>query len=324
MTDLIMRAEQGVLGALLSARDAGEQTLIFDTVGVDDFGHPAHQAVYNAIVDLRFSGYTDQRLISAVAAIADHTDIDAGWLTALAASAPSEAHVRAYMKIVLAASFDRATEDFAEPYLLAAELETDLEARASFLRTAHTLQIQAKVFGTSSLIEPEASVVVATMVVERDLTREERVIADLLQHPEQARHVAAWLTSDVFTTEQRRLAYEITVSHAYFGDPVDPVIVAWDVERAREINTYDRQQPVPSDPRPELDYPYLARLATTAVVTGTAITVGHQLLSEHTAATLALSATAAAERQAAAQAVAQPPLEAQLGVNPVIDRRIEL
>lgn len=326
MSDLIMKAEQGVLGALLAAHERSDQALIFEHLAADDFGHPAHRAVFSALADLAVADHTGERLATAIAVIGERDDIDIAWLTSLAADAPSEAHTRAYIKIVLAAAFDRDSAGFAAPYLAAAELEVDPEAQASLVRTGHSLQVQAEVFAASSIIDPDRPVVITTIVADRELTREERVIADLLQHPEQAPKVAAWLDSQVFTTEQRRHAYEITISHAYHGDPIDPVIVGWELERAREIDRYHQQQTWPGDRQPERDYPYVARLAATPVVAGTAIVVGHELLSEHVSATLTLSATAAAQRQTAATAAAlqHPPLEVPLSVNPVVDRRIEL
>jgi replicative DNA helicase len=305
MSDIILRAEQGVLGALLAASSRDDQAFIFATLTVDDFAHPTHQALFAALSDLRFNGCDTDRLADAAAQAGIGADVTPAWLATLAKHAPSPAHVRAYTSIVLAAAFDRDTADFADHYLAAAELETDAETRLSLLRTGQALQLQAVTFSTASLVSPDTTVVTVSVVAERDLTREDMVIADVLQHPRQAQKVAAWLTSDVFTTEQRRLAFEITISHAYHGDPVDPVIVAWELERARAVNAYHQRQTAASTTRDEPDLTYLTRLAVTAVVTGTAITVGHQLVSEHTAATLALSASAAIERQAAAAAARQ-------------------
>ncbi|WP_020525229.1 DnaB-like helicase N-terminal domain-containing protein [Catelliglobosispora koreensis] len=328
MTDLIMRAEQGVLGALLSARDPDEHALVYTSLDADMFGHPAHQAIYTALADLRLGDYTQVELITAVGAAVDRGDVDTAWLTQLAADAPDDPHVRAYVKIVLNAAFDRDMLDFADPYLAAAELENDLEARAALQHTGAALEAQAAIFAASSIIAPDTSVVSTSVVVEVDLTREEQVLADLLQHPDQAGKVAAWLDPEVFTTEQRRMAFEITVSHAYHGDPVDPVIVAWEIERGREINAYYQREPGPADPEREPDYRYLTRLGATAVATGTAVVIGHELLSEHVSAGLAVSAAAAHERQASAArqqpaATTQAPLESS-AINPVTDRRIEL
>jgi replicative DNA helicase len=329
MSDVILRAEQGVLGALLAAAERDDQAWIFAALGVDDFAHPTHQALFAALWDLRSSGYDPYRLADAVALVGVGADVTTAWLSTLAKQAPSPAHVRAYTSIVLAAAFDRDTADFAGPYLAAAELATDADARLSLMRTGQALQVQAVTFSTGSFVSPDTTVVAVSAVADRDLNREDMVIADVLQHPRQAEKVAAWLTSDVFTTEQRRLAFEITVSHAYHGDPVDPVIVAWELERARALNAYYQRQAAASTTRDEHDLPYLTRLAVTAVAVGTAIAIGHQLVSEHTAVTLALSASAAIDRQSAATAgpLVHHPLQQPLPV-PTTDTaarpRIEL
>ncbi|MFK3983056.1 DnaB-like helicase N-terminal domain-containing protein [Micromonospora sp. NPDC050397] len=291
MSDLIMRAEQGILGALLADRD---QALITEHLSTEDFGHPAHQAIYTAILDLQTAGYETQRLTDAIVELVDRPDVDTAWLQALAVNAPGSDRIRAYTQIVIQAAFDRDTADFADPYLAAAALTSNPEARDSLTRLGQALTVQADTFTPTSTIDPDRTVQV-TSVTAVQLHREDAVIADLVQHPEQARAVAGWLTPEVFTTEQRRLSYEFAVSIAYDNDPIDAVILAWHVQRARDINSmYDHETRLP-DPRTESEYAYLTRLEITTVAVGTAVMVGHELVSEHVTATLALSATTATE-----------------------------
>jgi replicative DNA helicase len=329
MSDLIMRAEQGILGALLADRD---QALITENLSTDDFGHPAHQAIYNAILDLQPAGYDTERLTVAIDGMVDRPDVDAAWLEALADNAPGSDRIRAYTQIVIQAAFDRDTADFADPYLAAAVLTSNPDARDNLTRLGQALTVQAETFAPASTIDPDHSIrvtSVTTLATAVELHREDAVIADLIQHPEQARVVAGWLTPEVFTTEQRRLTYEFAVSIAYDDDPIDAVILAWHVQRARDINNiYDRETQLP-DPRNESEYAYLTRLEVTAVAVGTAVMVGHELVSEHVGATLALSATAAAEH--AIQATPSQRGEHQVGLEPpttsaptVDARRIEL
>ena len=324
MTDLIMRAEQGVLGALLAGRD---HTLILDSLLSDDFAHPTHRAIYTAVGDLHDTGRQHDEIAVAVAAIVDRPDVDATWLATLAAAAPDSNHLRAYLRIVIEASFDRDTSDFAQPYLTAADQAIDADTRASLLRTGQALQAQAEVFATLSSVDEYQPVAAAlTILVDGRLNREELIIADLIQHPDQAQAIAAWLISDVFTTEQRRMIFEVAVSAAYHGDPIDAVIVAWHAERLRQINNlYGRHTHQPEPPA-EPDYPYLARLEVAVVAAGTAVIIGHELVHEHTTATLAVSATAAVERAPApVRDTVQPQIEAPLTPAPTINgRRIEL
>jgi hypothetical protein len=159
------------------------------------------------------------------------------------------------------------------------------------------------------------------------LHREDQVLADMLQHPDQARTVAPWLDSSVFTTSQRRLAFELAVSIAYDHDPLDSVILAWHFQRARPFAALEHPDHPPHGADWPSDFGYLRRLETATVTVGTAVIVGRELLTEHVQATLALSATAAAERAAPAQTPAVAPIgpEPPLGPAPAVQHpRIQL
>lgn len=331
MSDLILRAEQGVLGALLTDPDQ------LTVVSAGDFAHPTHQAIYSAIRDLQSLGYEPGRLADAVAGIVDRPDVDATWLRELADAAPDRDRAKAYARIVVQAAFDRDTADFAQPYLDAAEQATDPDARRHLTRLGNTLTAQADRNGPSSIVDPDASprlTATARPTATAELNREDQILADLLQHPDQARTVAPWLDSAVFTTDQRRLAFELVVSIAYHGDPVDAVVLAWEVERARPyaVATPEPNQHTQLGGRPS-DYTYLRRLETATVNAGTAVLVGRELLTEHVHATLAVSVTAAAERgphagppqPVPAQAIAPIRTEPPLSPAPVVPQpRIQL
>ncbi|GHJ45913.1 hypothetical protein Cs7R123_32550 [Catellatospora sp. TT07R-123] len=327
MADLIMRAEHGILGALLTGDQAD---LITNTLTADDFGHPAHAAIYGAILDLQYAGYDTNTLTTAVAAVVDRPDVDATWLQQLAAAAPDGADVRPYAQIVMQAAFDRDTADLALPYHAAAETTADPQERSHLARVAAALDARAAAFAPAAAIDPEQDIqLTAPTGAALELHREDAVIADILQHPEQAKAVASWLHSDVFTIEQRRLTFEVAISTAYHGDPIDPVILAWEVERNRSLNLLHHHRPQLPDPRIEPDYTYIGRLLTTAVAVGTAVTVGHSLVEAHVAATLALSAAAAAERalhrgHTVEMAHIEVRLEAHQMPQPSADRPIEL
>lgn len=310
MSDLIMRAEQGVLGALLADPN---QPLITDNLISDDFSHPAHRAIYSAILDTLVTGEDPGRIVAAVVTIVDRPDVDTNLLDALAAAAPDDQRVHAYSQIVIQAAFDRDTIDFAEPYVTAATQTTDPVARDALARLGQALTAQAEIFAPASTIDPDQALSLPTVVAlaAADLHPEDAIIADLLQHPEQARDVAAWLTPDVFTADERRLTYELAVSIAYDHDPIDAVILAWNVERAREIQSLW----APHQRLPETlnHYTHLARLEVTAVAVGTAVTIGHDLVSEHVTVTLTRSASAAEAAAIARSAEVEGPVA---GVEP--------
>jgi replicative DNA helicase len=309
MTDLIMRAEQGVLGHLLTADDRQ----LADRLTVDDFAHPVHQAIYTAVHDAAL-GPGDDRLV-VVAAAVEHPSVTRAFLHQVAEHAPEPARARAYAQIIVQAAFDRDSATFAAPYRAAAEHAPDPATRTSLIQLADTLTHQAEIFTPAATVDPDRTIHLRTGVtVTADtvvLHREDQIIADVLQHPDQARAVAAWLDPAVFTTEQRRLSFEMAVSLAYDHDPIDAVIVAWHVDRARDLAVYDQRPPqLPApDPGPGSDYTYLTRLEQITVATGTAVIVGRELLAEHVQATLALSATAAAERATQTTATRQQLLQ---------------
>lgn len=295
MSELILRAEQGVLGALLTHTDPD---VITANLTSDDFAHPAHQAVFTALLDIETLDTTLDERITTVARIVDRTDVDPGWLLQIAALTPAEDLVPQYTRIVVQAAFDRDVADFAQPYRAAALLADDSD-RGKLVRLADALDAQAAVFTPASTVDTDAAIGLNVDLNEpagtKDVTqllREDSIIADLMQHPEQAAQIASWLTSDVFSTDQRRLTFEFAVSIAYDDDPFDTVTLAWQVQRARDALRYD-QPGRPAEPVVETDFAYLTRLRATTVTAGTAIVVGRELLTEHVQATLALASTAA-------------------------------
>jgi hypothetical protein len=128
--------------------------------------------------------------------------------------------------------------------------------------------------------------------------REDQILADLLRHPEQARDLARLVPVETFTSGQRREIYETMISLAEAGDPIDEIIVAWELERLRATATLFGQRSAEPEQLPEPDVVFLARLAVTTVAAGTAITIGHQLVSEDVRVGLAASTAVAQVRQA--------------------------
>ncbi|GIE86834.1 DnaB-like helicase N-terminal domain-containing protein [Actinoplanes regularis] len=296
MSELIIRAEQGVLAAMLTRTRAD---LITNNLSTDDFAHPAHQAIYGALRDLEFVEHDSvSERAETVAAIVERPDVDAAWLAQLAEQTPHEDLVVQYARIVVQASFDREVAEFADPYREAAAAATDDASREPFLRLAAALDAQAEVFTPASTIATDADIrLTADLSVQVgeqirvQLPAEDQVIADIVQHPEQGAIVAPWLDSDVFTSDQRRMTFEIAVSLSYDGDAYDTVTLAWQVQRLRDIRVYDEPQQEVEAPG-ESDYAYLRRLNAVAVTAGTAVVVGRQLLTDHVQAHLAVTVSA--------------------------------
>jgi DnaB helicase-like protein len=324
MSDLIMRAEQGLLAAMLTDTHTD---FITTNVDPDDFAHPTHQAVYRALRDVEMLDHstldhgTLERRSAAVAGIVDTAGVDAAWLRALADQNPGADLVPQYAQIVVQAAFDRETAEFAQFYRDTADT-VDESGRDGLLRVAAALDAQAVVFTPASTIDPDRGIqleldlaIPLEQDVHLELDPEDQIIADIVQHPEQATAVAHWLDSAVFSTAQRRLTFELAVSLAYDHDQFDTVTLAWQIERAREVIRYDNPDDHTPDPGPEDDYTYLNRLRTMPVAAGTAVIIGRELITEHVHTAISASAAAAADRDtritrepAPRQALPEPPL----------------
>jgi hypothetical protein len=115
--------------------------------------------------------------------------------------------------------------------------------------------------------------------------REDWLLADLLQHPEQAADLARTLPDDAFTTPQRREVYRILLNLGFEGGPVDEVIVAWHLEQQRAIQKYytgefpEDYEFEPERTSPEPDVVYLTRLAAT-VTTVNAVEAARDLIAD--------------------------------------------
>lgn len=275
MSELIVRAEQGLLGVML--RNPGQLPFVVDSLEADDFSHERHRAVYRTLTEADTLDLSVNERIARVATVAE-VHLDPDWLRTLADTAPPEALMPGYYRIVYEAAFERDITGLAEPYRLAAAAYPDPHDRAELLKLADVLDAQSAYFGG-----PVTDIVLPARSSELDLrvalTREDQVIADIVQHPERARDVAAWLDSSVFTTEQRRHTFEFAVSLGYDRDTFDAVTLAWQVNRAQNLAAY----PGPTTPPASIDadYTYLTRLYAATVASGTAIIVGRELLTAH-------------------------------------------
>lgn len=279
MSELITRAEQGLLGAMLRDYD---HPFVVDSIEPDDFAHAQHRAVYRALLENDTSDASPEQRIALVTAVAE-TNVDPAWLRELVDNAPPDALVIGYSRIVYEASFNRMFVDLAEPAHRAADAVTDPEGRAELRRLAEVLDAQVAYFGAQSTSDPIVDIAPTVKDAELDLrialTREDQVIADIVQHPERARDVAAWLDSAVFTTEQRRHTFEFAVSQAYDSDHFDAVTLAWQINRAQNITAYPNAAAPPASI--DADYTYLTRLYTATVTSGAAVVVGRELLTAH-------------------------------------------
>ncbi|GAB7048448.1 DnaB-like helicase N-terminal domain-containing protein [Catenuloplanes indicus] len=331
MSELIMRAEQGVLGVMLAG---GDQPSIRDHLTSSDFGHPVHAAVYSALRDLEGADLPPERLRAVVASTLELPEVSEQWLTELAERAPDHYRAQTYTRIVIDAAFTRETADWAAPYRDAAATTTDPVGREHLLRVSDALDAQTEVFLPTAAIDHERTVDLttsgrATVEITSELGREDLVIADLLQHPDQAREVAAWLDSAVFTSEQRRLVFEITASTGYDGDPIDAVIIAWQVDRERQTAHLWGERTQERDPGAgwavdgpdvEADFAYVTRLERTTVTRGTAVVVGRELLIAHVQTEIHASTTTISAQARVVPTAQQVGVEPPMPIAPTVDQ----
>jgi hypothetical protein len=111
---------------------------------------------------------------------------------------------------------------------------------------------------------------------------EEELLADLLQHPDQATDIAVFVHRDTFTSPQRRDVFETLVRLGYHGEPIDEVIVCWEVANLRAITPPSPHQ---TGQTAEPDIALVHRLATIRT-TRSAIEVGRDLIADDIRASL--------------------------------------
>lgn len=288
-------------------------------------------------------GLRGDRLIDAVANRLQAIGADAGRLRDLRRAAPSPQHAAAYARLIQASGFRRQITAHAERIATAADAGTGLTHQPASringsanhttksgsatvdhqARLAAALARQAQVYTAltettsaewpgSEGAEPRRDEGSRAPAGEPRPTRgamEDELLADLLRNPEQVLTLARFLPSDTFTSAQRREVYEVILTTAAAGDPIDEVIIAWQLALQRAL-TRLRADPTPSgdaaaapegqaasDPTPgEPDAVYLTRLANNITVTATAIETGHRLLADDLGTHLAAARTRADAR----------------------------
>ncbi len=124
---------------------------------------------------------------------------------------------------------------------------------------------------------------------------EDLLLADLLRNPDQSDALATFLPDSTFTDGQRREIYQTILTTAHAGQPIDDVIIAWQVELLRATTRLTADGPgdpqLPATPAyvpgagAEPDLVYLNRLAGTDSPRS-AIEIGRRLLTDDMTALL--------------------------------------
>ena len=278
MTSLTQQAELALIGALLASDDIAVELRY---LRVEDFADRIHGTLFEVITDLRYDrpDLTGDSLVTAVALRVDTRGIDTAWLTDVRDDCPEPAHVAAYARMVQAAGFRRDVAEHAERITTTAALTTDIDGAAHLTKLADALARQAQVYAAFHTLERADDRPTVAPVDAWRVTAEEELLADLLQHPEQAADLAVFVHSDTFTTPQRQEVFETLVRLGYDGEPIDEVIACWEMARIRAL------VPFQPDPPPEPDVALLHRLANTRT-TRSAIETGRDLIADDIRASL--------------------------------------
>ncbi|MFF1785566.1 DnaB-like helicase N-terminal domain-containing protein [Kitasatospora sp. NPDC058243] len=279
--ELVLRAEQAVIGAALRDRQRLDD---ISYLTPDRMAHPTHRALLAALIESRTSAptATADRLPELIAQRTAISGVNADYLRRLADSAPQPRNIASYARMVqeaavrrdLALHVDRLRTT--SPGLRGPDPVLDRLAQA-MRRTEQTVPVARINEPAPAPYEPRARTSGEQEVrVDVRLERQDAVLAELLQHPEQVREVGSWLYPEVFEEGPRREVYEAIVVVAERGEPVDQLTVEWEVyqqdpqayEVTVEVNVEER--------RPD----YLARLAATAVVVGAAVELSGEMMAE--------------------------------------------
>ena len=253
--DLVDRAEQAVLGAILLRPDVLQDLAFLDPA---QFANPAHAALFDAIrTELaREPGRSSADLTAHLeAAMGDA----APNLAALLDARPDPGAAAAYARMLIEADLDRTMAAHAARIRSVPEsLDAQRLTEASIL--AH------RELDTSQ--EAEAAPIPGSWQGSR-LNREERVLAALIQHPDEIDQLPPHLNPDSFSANARSDLYEaLTVVHSR-GEPVDKLTVAWELDRLQRETSATTVGPDP--------VAYLDRLAALSVEPGTALQLAQDL-----------------------------------------------
>ena len=266
MSSLTHRAEAGLLAASLA-------TGRLSPVDPSDFSHPGYQSCYRALTNVvtTHPGMSDYALVQAVADRAQAPGLDATRLDELRRDAPPASHLDAYARMVQTEAFRRDVATQAERIATTAG-QGDADPHTRRLADALTRQATLYAENRNTPTGPEHAPEPGSRAA-----AEERVLAGVIQYPEQAATIARIMPLESFTTSQRQAVAEHAISLASAGDPVDASIIAWELDRSRYLQRLTTGQPPPTPTEP--DESLLQRLSTIPVTVTSALSTARDLLT---------------------------------------------
>lgn len=295
MDQLTYRTEQALLGSLLTdSRHVADVDYLLPR----DFSDPEHRALYDAITTVHAAEpeLTGAEFADRVALVRGQ---DPEQLHGLALSCPEPDHAPVYARMVQEAGFRRELADHAA---LIAETAADRDQSPELVNhldsLSETLRVHANRFGPAAELEYWTTFAedrVGPTPAPRDaeaLALQDQILVDLMKHPELLNWDAEWMTADLFEEGPRRIVFETLEYVTSIGEPVDEIVIAWNVARQAAAHDAQGRQHLGGGDHYRAVPQYLIELRTVEAPDYAAITVGQQLLDGHFRARI----TATAER----------------------------
>lgn len=263
--DATFQAEAALIGALLHDHRRLKEVAFLTT---REFLGPQNRAIFAALVEIQRSApeVGGALLAERIADSLAGDGVTAAYLHGLALSAEPE-RAAVYARIVLEAALHRDVASWRQR-------------------------------GASPVAE--ADITPDPPVSDERLRIEEGVLADLIQHPELVPAAGPWLDPEVFVSRGCREIYQAIVAVDGYGEPVDEVTLAWQLERSRAIG--------PERPAASVRISRLGALGTTV---GFALSIGRDLLADRIRAEADAKSSrtvdTTAQRTTAARVSASPP-----------------
>jgi replicative DNA helicase len=272
---LAARAERALLGALLLRPDAYQDIAYLDPA---QFVDPANAALFEAIrTELthepdQSSSTLTAHLQAVYAATGASSD-----LASFIETCPDPTAATAYARILVEAELNRTMAAHAARLVELSDPYSPERSEAAAL-TRHEPALSQ---------DTENAPIPGSWKGSRP-NREERILADLIQHPDQIEQATEAINATTFTSTAREDLFEALAAVQKRGEPIDTLTIDWELDRVQA----EGYRSVGVDPAT-----YIDRLAAVPVVLGTALATAQQIASEE---------QRVAERQARATQPANP------------------
>jgi hypothetical protein len=309
--ELAHRAEQALLGGLLTGGDPG----IVGQVRVEDFSDPRHQAIYLALANpAEQSGGQVGRAQGRAGRAAEQQARDMmPYLDQLAVACPERGHLASYAAMITRARSGRGAAGQPGTGGLRGSADDQLTSAGAWLSANSGSGWRAKgrraaAVGADPLQNPELASLARTLrpavqarvgaaraalagrgaaapagsqekSSQPGINRESlqrMVLADLMRHPADGRAAVARIPAEMFTAGPLRQLYEMISGRIAAGQPVDPLIIAW------EARHHDETMAPATGREARWSLPTIAlRIGSTPTARGTARWFGRALLADH-------------------------------------------